>query len=75
MLWQSLSIAFLLTAAAAVAYCVWLLAERRAPCVPTATIANDLAQRETAIEGYLDQVEQLEPPSTKKPKPAHRATR
>lgn len=60
MLWQSLALAFLLAAAAAVAYCVWLLAERRALRTDRDRIANDLAQRESAIEGYLDQVEQLQ---------------
>jgi DNA recombination protein RmuC len=60
MLWQTLALAFLLAAAAAVAYCVWLLAERRALRTDRDRIVSDLAQRETAIEGYLDQVEQLQ---------------
>lgn len=60
MLWQVLSITALLAAAAAVAYCVWLLAERRALRADRDRVANDLNQREKAIEGYLDQVEQLQ---------------
>jgi len=60
MLWQSLALAFLLAAAAAVACCVWLLAERRALRADRDRIAGDLAQRESAIEGYLDQVDQLQ---------------
>lgn len=60
MFWQTLSITGLIFSAAAVAYCVWLLAERRALRADRDRVAGDLTQREAAIEGYMDQIEQLQ---------------
>jgi DNA recombination protein RmuC len=60
MLWPALAIVSLILLAAAAGGCVWLLAERRALRADRDRVGNDLAQREAAIEGYLDQVEQLQ---------------
>lgn len=58
--WQILSITALVLFAAAVAYCVWLLAERRALRAERDRVADELGQRESAIEGYMDQIEKLQ---------------
>jgi len=60
MLWQTLSITALILLAAAGAWCVWLLAERRSLKADRDRIESDLAEREAAIEGYADQIESLQ---------------
>jgi len=58
-MWPTVSIIALALLAAAAGVCVWLFADRRALCAEKDRVAGDLAQRESAIEGYLDEVECL----------------
>jgi DNA recombination protein RmuC len=59
-MWPTLFIIALILLAAAVAYCVWLFAERRALRAERDRVTGELAQRESAIEGYMDQIEQAQ---------------
>lgn len=59
-MWPTLSIIALVLLAASVAYCVWLFADRLALRRDRDRVQHDLTERETAIEGYLDQVGQLQ---------------
>ncbi len=58
--WQILFITALILLAAAAAGCVWLLAERRALRAERDRVTDELRQRESAIEGYMDQIDQLQ---------------
>ncbi len=60
MLWQILSIVALIAFAVVAAYCVWLYADRKSLRADRDRVSQDLKQRETAIEGYMNAIDELE---------------